>query len=71
MAQLDVEPKKNNDMWKWIIGILAAIIIIWVIVEATGTDDAMDDMDDMDRMETTTQIPENSFIEPDTDYRFS
>ncbi len=72
MAQLDVEPKKNNDWWKWVVGILAAIVIIWVIVEATGTDDAMDDMDDMmDDMETTTtQIPA-SFIEPETDYTFS
>ena len=38
MAQLDVEPKKNNsnDWWKWLLGILAAIIIIWLILEYTG-----------------------------------
>ena len=66
MAQLDVEPKKNNDMWKWIVGILAAIVIIWVIVEATGPDDAMDDME----METTTD-PATSFIETDAKYTFS
>ncbi len=41
MAQLDVEPKKNNDWWKWVLGILAAIIVIWVIIEAM--DDDVDD----------------------------
>lgn len=69
MAQLDVEPKKNNDWWKWLVGILAAILIIWLIVEATGTDDAVDDVDDMQT--TTTQDPATSFIEPETDYTFS
>ena len=39
MAQLDVEKKeKNNDWWKWVLGILAAIIIIWVILQFTGDD---------------------------------
>lgn len=68
MAQLDVEPKKNNDWWKWLVGILAAIIIIWVIVEATGTDD-VDDMDDM--QPPTTESPTTTFIEPDWDNTFS
>lgn len=70
MAQLDVEPKKNNDWWKWVVGILAAILIIWLIVEATGTDDT-DTMDDVDDMETTTGTQPTTFIEPDTDYTFS
>ena len=41
MAQLDVEPKKNNsnDWWKWLLGILAAILIIWLILEFTGDED--------------------------------
>ena len=41
MAQLDVEPKKNNsnDWWKWLLGILAIILIIWLIMEFTGDDD--------------------------------
>ena len=39
MAQLDVEPKKNNDWWKWLLGILAAVAIIWLILEMTGDDD--------------------------------
>ena len=40
MAQLDVEPKKsNNDWWKWLLGILAVIAIIWLILEMTGDDD--------------------------------
>lgn len=38
MAQLDVEPKKNNDWWKWLLGILAAVILIWVIVDSTDDD---------------------------------
>ncbi len=38
MAQLDVEPKKNNDWWKWLLGILAAIIIIWVIIDFMDDD---------------------------------
>jgi len=68
MAQLDVEPKKNNDWWKWVVGILAAIVIIWIIVEATGTDDTIDDVDDM---ETTPGNQPTTFIEPDTNYSFS
>lgn len=61
MAQLDVEPKKNNDWWKWLLGILAAIAIIWIIVESTGNDD-MDDADDMmeTRVDTTTTASLNS-----------
>lgn len=40
MAQLDVEKKnKNNDWWKWLLGILAAILVIWLILEFTGNDD--------------------------------
>jgi len=70
MAQLDVEPKKNNDWWKWVVGILAAIVIIWIIVEATGTDD-VDTIDDVDDMETTTRNQPTTFIEPVTDYSFS
>lgn len=70
MAQLDVEPKKNNDWWKWVVGILAAIVIIWIIVEATGTDD-VDTIDDVDDMETTTGNQPTTFIEPVTDYSFS
>ncbi|UJH92337.1 hypothetical protein LZ575_07355 [Antarcticibacterium sp. 1MA-6-2] len=65
MAQLDVEPKKNNDWWKWVIGILAIIIIIWVIVEATGTDDA-DAIDDM--QEPVTESPATSYISEDNTY---
>ena len=40
MAQLDVEPKKDkgNDWWKWLLGILAIILIIWLIMEFTGDD---------------------------------
>ena len=74
MAQLDVEPKKNNDWWKWLVGILAAIIIIWVIVEATGTDDVddMDDMEDMEQMDQTTpENPTTTFIDREIDYTFS
>lgn len=56
MAELDVEPKKNNDWWKWVLGILAAVIIIWVIVENTGDD--VDDIDDVDDMEVTP--PDNT-----------
>ena len=67
MAQLDVEPKKNNDMWKWIVGILALIVIVWVIVEATGTDDAVDD--DMNR--TTTENPRTTYLETDNYYSWS
>lgn len=65
MAQLDVEPKKNNDWWKWLLGILAAIIIIWVIVEATGTDDGAD-IDDMEQ--PVSESPTTSFINSETDY---
>jgi hypothetical protein len=43
MAQLDVEPKKKNDWWKWLLGILAVIIVIWVIAEFME-DDADDDV---------------------------
>ena len=71
MAKLDVEKKKNDDLWKWVVGILAAIIIIWVIVEATGTDDTMDDMDDVDDMETTTGNQTSLIIQPDTYYHIS
>ena len=39
MAQLDVEPKKNNDWWKWLLGILAVILVIWLILEFTGDED--------------------------------
>lgn len=71
MAQLDVEPKKNNDWWKWVVGILAAIIIIWVILEATGTDD-VDDIDDVDDMEETTiESPETTYLGSDDQYTFS
>lgn len=57
MAQLDVEPKKNNDWWKWLLGILAAIIIIWVIVESTDNDE-MDDADDIreTQIDTTSTV---------------
>ena len=71
MAQLDVEPKENNDWWKWVVGILAAILIIWLIVEATGTDD-VDTVDDVDDMENTMDTTRTTFIiQPDTDYSFS
>lgn len=71
MAQLDVEPKKNNDWWKWVVGILAAIIIIWVILEATGTDD-VDDIDDVDDMEETTiESRETTYLGSDDQYTFS
>jgi len=70
MAQLDVEPKKNNDWWKWVVGILAAILIIWLIVEATGSDD-VDTIDDVDDMETATGNQPTTFIQPDTKYSFS
>lgn len=41
MAQLDVEKKKDsgNDWWKWLVGILALVVIIWLILEFTGNDD--------------------------------
>lgn len=39
MAQLDVEKKDNNDWWKWLLGIIAAIIIIWFIWDAVNDDD--------------------------------
>lgn len=41
MAQLDVEKKKNggNDWWKWLLGILALAVIIWLIIEFTGSGD--------------------------------
>ncbi len=48
MAQIEVEKKKNTDWLKWVLGILAAIIVIWLIVEFTGTDD------DVQRTTTTT-----------------
>lgn len=54
MAQLDVEKKNNNDWWKWLLGILAAIAIIWLIVESMDNDE-VDDTDDMEnRIDTTT-----------------
>lgn len=54
MAQLDVEKKSNNDWWKWLLGILAAIAIIWFIVESMD-DDEVNETDDMreTRMDTT------------------
>lgn len=55
MAQLDVKKKENNDLWKWLLGILAAIIIIWVIVENTGEDDNY-----IEEETTTTAINYNS-----------
>lgn len=64
MAQLDVEPKKsNNDWWKWLLGILAAIAIIWLIVESTGNDDADDVNDRRDRetqIDTTNRVSLNT-----------
>jgi uncharacterized protein YpmS len=67
MAQLDVEKKKNDDWWKWVVGILAAIVIIWVIVEATGTDDAVDD--DMQR--ATMENPRTTSVESEIHYTYS
>ena len=63
MAHLNVEPKKNDDRWKWILLILAGGAILWIVIEATGADDAVDDVDDIET--TTTQNLTTSFIEPD------
>ena len=58
MAQLDVEPKKNNsnDWWKWLLGILALIIIVWVIMEYTGDDDEVVE----DEIETVAVVEHNA-----------
>jgi hypothetical protein len=33
MAEIDIQPKKR-PVWPWILGIIAAIIIIWIILRA-------------------------------------
>lgn len=55
MAKLNVESKKNNDWWKWLVGIIAAIIIIWLIIEFTGNDD-----DVIDKSEPISSIEFNT-----------
>lgn len=39
MFQYKVEPKKNNNWWKWLIGIIIAIAVIYIIVEISGFND--------------------------------
>lgn len=50
MADLDVEKKKNNDWWKWLLGIVALAIVLWLIFD-TGDDD-----DELEEVDTTTYI---------------
>lgn len=32
MAQLNVEPKKNNNWWIWIVVIIAILLILWIFM---------------------------------------
>jgi hypothetical protein len=41
MAEIDIQPKKR-PIWPWILGIIAAIIIIWIIVKALDHNNAND-----------------------------
>lgn len=59
MADLDVEKKKNNDWWKWLLGILALIVILWLIFD-TGDDDEIEEIDDMETTAYVEPSPEEA-----------
>lgn len=66
MADIDIQPKKK-PIWPWIVGIIVAIIIIWVIVESLDkNDDNVNDNDEMYEDNDTTgqlqEMPSNTII---------
>jgi hypothetical protein len=62
MAQLDVEKKKDsgNDWWKWLLGILALVVIIWLILEFTGNDDQINNQETTGYVKDVLQNSQNN-----------
>ncbi len=42
MAEIEIQKKKNNNIWPWIIGLIIAAILVWLLIEAFD-DDNIDD----------------------------
>lgn len=62
MAQLDVEKKKDNKWWIWVIVAIAAIVILWMVFD-NSNDDVVDDGP---VMETTAFINESFHFSNET-----
>lgn len=58
MADLDVEKKDSNgnDWWKWLLGILALAIILWLIFSNTGDDNENEQMQENQRTEEVDTV---------------
>ena len=51
MADLDVEKKKNNDWWKWVLGLILLALILWLIFDNFGNDN-----EELEEVDTTAQV---------------
>ena len=41
MADIDIQKKsRGGSIWPWLLGLLAAVLLVWAVVEAVDTDDA-------------------------------